>query len=144
MLYNLLKRSYWPAVIWLAFIVVLLVLPSKDVQAPSAFSQFLGRIHADKIVHFCLFGALVGLWTIPYANRHTPAANTRFFLTICIAACAFGATMEWVQLRFTDRDYETMDIVADSCGAIFGMIVSMLWVKAHRRREVDRPYGGQA
>lgn len=135
MLYNLLKRSYWPAVIWSAIIFVLLVLPSKDVQAPSSMGHFLYIIHADKIVHFCLFAVFVALWTIPYANRHTPSANTRFFLIICIAACAFGASMEWVQLKFTDRDYENGDIVADSVGAIFGMIISMLWVK--RRRSVS-------
>ncbi|TDW99467.1 VanZ family protein [Dinghuibacter silviterrae] len=133
MLFRLLKRSYWPAIVWLAIIFILLVLPSRDVQAPHAWSAFLGRIHADKIVHFTLFGVLVGLWTIPYASRHSPAANTRFFLTICISACAFGAFMEWVQLRFTDRDYENGDIVADSLGAITGMIISMLWVRRQRR-----------
>lgn len=133
MLFTFLKRSYWPAIIWLAIIFVLLVLPSRDVQAPSAWAHFLGEIHADKIVHFSLFGILVGLWTIPYASRHSQSANTRFFLIICISACAFGAIMEWVQLRFTDRDYENGDIVADSLGAISGMIISMLWVRRRRR-----------
>jgi hypothetical protein len=133
MLYRILKHSYWPGVVWLAIIFTLLVLPSRDVQAPSVWAQFLGRIHFDKIVHFSLFGILVGLWTIPYASRHSPAANTRFFLIICISACAFGALMEFVQLYFTDRDYENGDIVADSLGAITGMIVSMLWVRRRRR-----------
>lgn len=135
MLYRLLKRSYWPAVIWSAIIILLLVLPSKDVSVPQgAFARFLGLIHADKIVHFTLFGGFVGLWTIPYADKHSPAANTRFFILICIAACLFGAAMEFVQLYFTDRDYENGDIVADSAGAISGMIVSMLWVRQQRRR----------
>src|ERR1700744_1888981 len=135
MLYRLLKHSYWPAVIWSAVIVLLLVLPSKDVSLPKgAFAIFLDHIHADKIVHFTLFGIFVALWTLPYADRHSPAANTRFFLLMCITGCILGAGMEWVQLRFTDRDYENADIIADSIGAIFGMIVSMLWVKRHRAR----------
>ncbi|HTJ13988.1 MAG TPA: VanZ family protein [Dinghuibacter sp.] len=135
MLYRLLKRSYWPAVVWSVIIILLLVLPAKDVSLPKgAFSIFLERVHADKLVHFTLFGVFVGLWTIPYADKHSPAANTRFFLLICIAACLFGAAMEFVQLYFTNRDYENGDIVADSLGAISGMIVSMLWVKRERAR----------
>lgn len=133
-LYNFLRRSYWPAFLWLVVVFTLLVLPSKDVAPPHGWSAFLGHIHADKIVHFCLFGALVALWTIPYAHRHTPEQNTRFFLIICLAACAFGALMEFVQLWFTDRDYENADIAADSVGAIVGMIISMAWVRAERRR----------
>lgn len=135
MLYRLLKRSYWPAVIWSAIIILLLVLPSQDVSLPQGrFALFLNRIHADKIVHFTLFGVFVGLWTIPYADKHNTAANTRFFILICIAACLFGAAMEFVQLYFTNRDYENGDIVADSVGAICGMIASMLWVRQQRRR----------
>ena len=136
MLYRLLKHSYWPAVIWSAIIVLLLVLPSRDVSLPKgAFSHFLDHIHADKIVHFTLFGVFVALWTLPYADRHSPAANTRFFIFICITACLLGTAMEFVQLCCTDRDYENGDIAADSLGAITGMIISMLWVKRVRARQ---------
>jgi len=132
MLYRILKHSYWLAILWTLFIVVLLVMPSKDIPSP----HFLNGIHFDKFVHFTLFGTFVGLWTIPYASRESREKNTRFFILVCLAACAFGAGMEWVQLEFThgDRDYENMDIVADSLGAIVGMIISMLWVRAEKNR----------
>ena len=133
MLYRILKHSYWLAILWTVFIFILLVMPSKDIPSP----KVLEGIHFDKFVHFTLFGTLVGLWTIPYASRKSREKNTRFFVTVCVAACAYGAFMEWVQLRFThgDRDYENMDIVADSLGAILGMIISMLWVRAEKNKE---------
>ena len=107
-------------------------MPARDIPSVS----LLERIHFDKFVHFGLFGTLVALWTIPYASRHNPDKNTRFFLLVCLAACAFGAGMEWFQLEFTDRDYENGDIVADSIGAITGMVISMAWVRA---RKAARP-----
>ena len=131
MLYKILKQGYWLAGLWTVFIFVLLVMPSKDIPSPS----LLTSIHFDKFVHFTLFGTLVALWTIPYASRHSTERNTRFFILVCLGACAYGATMEWVQLEFThgDREYENMDIVADSLGAITSMILSMLWVKKKKR-----------
>jgi VanZ family protein len=130
MTYDFLKRGYWLAILWTAIIFVLLVMPAKDIPSISV----LGRIHFDKFVHFCLFGTLVALWTIPYASRHSAEKNTRFFLLVCLISSAFGAGMEWVQLKFTDRDYENMDIVADTVGAITGMIISMYWVKVEKRK----------
>lgn len=132
MIYRILKHSYWLAILWTLFIFILLVMPSKDIPSVS----FLDGIHFDKIVHFSLFGTFVAFWTIPYASRKSLEKNTRFFVLVCLAACAYGASMEWVQLKFThgDRDYETMDIVADSLGAIIGMIISMLWVRAEKAR----------
>jgi VanZ family protein len=131
-LYNFLtKAGYYLAFLWMVMIYILLVMPAKDIPSPS----FLTHIHFDKFVHFSLFGTLVALWTIPYASRHTTQKNTRFFLLICLGASAYGAGMEWVQLKFTaDRDYENMDILADSIGAITGMIISMLWVRAEKRK----------
>lgn len=133
-IYNILKKwGYYLALAWMMLIIVLLVMPAKDIPS----SSILERIHFDKFVHFTLFGTLVALWTIPYAARHTTTQNTRFFLLVCLGACLFGAGMEIVQLKFTkDRDYENGDIVADSLGAIVFMIVSMIWVKAVRKKEL--------
>jgi VanZ family protein len=135
MIYNLLKKwGYYLALLWMIVIIVLLVMPAKDIPS----SSILERIHFDKFVHFTLFGTLVALWTIPYADRHTPSQNTRFFLLVCLGACLFGAGMEVVQLKFTkDRDYENGDIVADSIGAIVFMIISMIWVKAERHKKLN-------
>jgi len=138
-LYNILKHSYWLAIVWVVIIFILLVMPAKDVPSVG----FLGSLHIDKAVHFGLFGTLVALWTIPYASRHNPNKNTRFFLLVCLASCAFGAGMEWFQLEFTDRDYENGDIIADSIGAIVGMIISMAWVKAEKKRATDPPPRGR-
>lgn len=130
-IYKFLRAGYWLAIVWVILIFVLLVMPARDIPS----SGFLNKIHFDKFVHFSLFGILVALWTIPYAHRHSQSSNTRFFVLVCLAACAYGAGMEWVQLEFTsDRDYENMDIVADCLGAICGMIVSMSWVRAERKK----------
>jgi VanZ family protein len=130
-IYKILRAGYWLAFLWVLLIIILLVMPARDIPSVG----FLERIHFDKFVHFSLFGILVALWTIPYADKHSPSQNTRFFLLVCLIACAFGAAMEWVQLEFTkDRDYENGDIVADAIGAIVGMIISMLWVKHEKRR----------
>jgi VanZ family protein len=70
--------------------------------------------------------------------------NTRFFVLVCLAACAYGAGMEWVQLEFTkDRDYENLDILADSLGAISGMILSMLWVRSEKKKRAQRAEGAK-
>lgn len=131
-LYKILRSGYWLAIVWVILIFILLVMPARDIPS----STFLSRIHFDKVVHFSLFGILVAFWTIPYADRHSQSRNTRFFVLVCLAACAYGAGMEVVQLEFTtDRDYENMDIVADSLGAVCGMIVSMGWVRAERKRK---------
>ena len=122
-----------PAVAWFVVIFILLVMPNSDI--PSSF--FLFRIpNFDKLVHAGIFGFEVLLLCWPFFN--TPMANRQLFLKITIAVIAYGIIMEFVQKLTPDRDYDTLDMVADSAGAIIAFFVNNAWFKLYTKRKQQR------
>ncbi|GAB3015962.1 hypothetical protein GCM10027051_20080 [Niabella terrae] len=115
-------KSYWPAIIWSAIVLVLLALPGDAFQQEESF---LSKIYFDKLVHLGLFALLVLTWCWGIYNRYPSGRLMKTFLWICICSILFGYLMELVQKYWVpNRDYDLWDVVADAAGALIGLIYS--------------------
>lgn len=93
-------------------------MPNDDI--PSA--DFFDLIYFDKWVHAGIFGLLVILLCWPFFK--TKHASLPLFIKITICTILYGVAMEFVQKYFTsDRDYDVLDMVADSAGAIIACVL---------------------
>lgn len=123
-----LLRSRWPAILWTTVIFVLLVIPDSGIPKRG----MLGISNLDKVAHVILFGVFVILWHLPLTDKFPD--SSRLLLRLFFLASAYGIAMEFVQLGFTNRAFEGLDILAD----ILGAGVAALGLGAGQKRS---PYG---
>jgi len=112
-----------PAVLWAAAIFV---GGSSGVPQP----QVDIGIPFDKVNHVVAFS---GLQLLSYrALRYAlPAAQRRSLRWLAaLAAVLVGVALELYQLGLPDRSAEVADVVADSVGALLGVLVLSLFAKA--------------
>ena len=105
--------SKWPAILWSVIVFVALVIST----------QGLGREgvklfpHADKIIHFVLFGIFTLLW-LNYLNHKKPSSKSVMIIVVAISV-AYGIAMEFIQLLpMVSRDFSIGDMAADAAGSI--------------------------
>ncbi|MFT4092158.1 MAG: VanZ family protein [Niabella sp.] len=122
---NKIIKSYWPAIIWSAIILILLSIPGKDLPEET---HFLNIPYFDKWVHFGIFAAFVWLWCRGIYRIITPSKNIRATYTlIAIAGTLLGYAMELVQKYWIpNRDYDLWDVVADGLGCFTGLVFSLI------------------
>jgi VanZ family protein len=125
MLHGLL-RSRWPAILWTALIFILLVIPESGLPK----SGMLGIPNLDKLAHVVLFGVFVALWFLRLAADTTTAPG-RLLLRLFLLSSTYGIAMEFVQLGFTNRAFEGLDILADVLGA--GAAAMGIWTGIKRK-----------
>jgi VanZ family protein len=80
----------------------------------------MGIRNIDKLVHVVLFGIFVWLWCNFLLKKGTSSRSV--FLAIVITGIAYGTGMEFYQDRFTTREFELADIIADGVGAVAGAL----------------------
>lgn len=103
-----LDRNWSIAGAVLAGVVTWLSLsPAGDVPPPFA--------HADKLVHFCMYSALGG-W---FGSFLRPASTSLLLLL-----AGYGLGMELGQEFVPGRGFDWLDIVANSAGALAGILFS--------------------
>lgn len=75
---------------------------------------------ADKWVHFVMFGTFTFL-----VLCSSPQLRIGKMLQVAVLGIAFGILIEFLQLSFPvlHRAYELLDIVADSIGAVLGVLL---------------------
>jgi VanZ family protein len=107
-----LRRVGWLAgFAWLLLVAILSLLPGGDQPAPFP--------HADKLVHFCLYG-FSGAWFAMLGREHR--------LLIVLLLAAYGAGLEVAQEFVSRRGFDWLDILANTAGAIAGtIIIRYLW-----------------
>jgi VanZ family protein len=116
-------NSYWPAIFWSAIIIILLSIPGSDLPNEASF---LNIPHFDKWVHFGIFMLFVVLWCWAVSLKKPQTKILKKFLLITIAGIALGYLLELVQKYFVpNRDYDLWDVLADSIGAISGLLISL-------------------
>ena len=121
-------NSYWPAIFWSAIIIILLSIPGSDLPNEASF---LNIPHFDKWVHFGIFTLFVVLWCWAVSLKKSRTKILKKFLLITIAGIALGYLLELVQKYFVpNRDYDMWDVLADSIGAVAGLLISIkLFIK---------------
>ncbi|MGC4234135.1 MAG: VanZ family protein [Niabella sp.] len=116
-------NSYWPAIFWSAIIIILLSIPGSELPNEATF---LNIPHFDKWVHFGIFTLFVVLWCWAVSLKKPQAKILKKFLLITIAGIVLGYLLELVQKYLVpNRDYDMWDVLADSIGAIAGLLISL-------------------
>lgn len=114
--------KFIPGIIWFIFVLVVVFLPGDDVPD----EDWLSVSGFDKLIHATLFGGLVFLFCFPFkkAAMEKPE-KLNLFIRITIATIVWGFTTELIQKYFVPgRQYDLLDWLADSAGAIVAFIIS--------------------
>jgi VanZ family protein len=133
-----LKKSnatyFIPAIIWTVIILVLTLMPSKDIPNDT----FLSRIpQFDKLVHAGLFCGFVVTWSFGYYYNNYDSRYFKRVFSFTILAICLGVCIEFVQLWWTaiHRDFEILDMVADAIGASIGTWLSRKYLPKWFRKK---------
>lgn len=110
------NRAKFVAVLWTSLIFLGCFLPSKKIPHVSVPL-------ADKWVHFVLFGGFTFLWLLTART-----INYKTITVIFLSGILLGVVVELLQgiLVFLGRSAEAYDVLADSLGALLGVIVFLL------------------
>jgi VanZ family protein len=110
------NRAKFIAVLWTSLIFLGCFLPSKKIPHVSVPL-------ADKWVHFVLFGGFTFLWLLT-----VPKINYKTITIVLLLGIVLGVVVELLQgiLVFLGRSAEAYDVIADSLGALLGVIVFIL------------------
>lgn len=122
-------KSLIPALLWLAFITGLSVLPSVPLPKFDLFSP-------DKLGHAAAYGLLV--WLILWGWRRAGKPISRGAAAgAAVFATGYGVLMEFVQGAFIPgRFYEYDDMLANAFGALvaWGLFA---WFLRHNKRKLE-------
>ena len=79
----------------------------------------------DKLVHFCMYGAISTLVWFEYWRAHKKADTLRAITAACIFPIIMGGLVELAQAYLTTyRTGDWMDFLANSLGVCFASIVA--------------------
>lgn len=101
------------AIGWTIAIFILLMLPGGSIHN----AGLLGLPHLDKLAHFIFFGAFVVFWYLTLAKDTVPEQRPLLAGQLFLVSAIYGTSMEFMQGLFTNRNFEVMDILADTAGA---------------------------
>lgn len=104
-------------------------MPPQDVDK----IKFIDLPYLDKVVHFALYFVLAML-VMAVLTLNSYLKNSKWTYTITIAICLlYGWLIEILQRAFfPGRSFEWMDVVADTAGAVVGVLLYRRvsrWVK---------------
>lgn len=111
------KNRYLPAIIWALLILTLSALPKSNVPK-------IELPYIDKVVHFCMYFGLSWLLCLGYFIKYNNNLKFIILFTIMLLSSVFGIKMELIQFKLNiGRSMEFNDIVANSFGAFFGVLI---------------------
>jgi hypothetical protein len=116
-------KNFLPGIAWFFVVLILICLPGDDVP----HEGWMSISHFDKLVHAGLFGGIVFFFCLPF-KKTTIAKEEKIniFTRIMISAIVWGLTTELIQKYFIPgRQYDLMDWLADSIGAVIAFLVSL-------------------
>jgi VanZ family protein len=94
-------------------------MPAEDIPQIDLFEG------ADKLVHFCMY--LGFTWLVCWSLRSESKSVINYF--VIILTVGWGILMEVLQLLMQfGRSFEWMDVLANSVGAITGVLIYNLMV----------------
>ncbi len=102
---------------WTLWVIYTLLIAVASLAPSSSFKDSPSFLHADKIIHFLMYGAdaALMLWALSTKLRNI---TTRLILAIAFCS-AYGILMEILQatLQPNDRTFSIGDIAANITGA---------------------------
>lgn len=122
---------------WTLLTILLLSLPGSAIPDVNLYEV----PHVDKIVHFVLFGGIPMLWSfymLPKVSSMGKSSKaTNIILGFCLFSIVLGIVMEYIQFYFVaNRDFDIIDIIADSLGAICFAVLVLIIERKSRFRTV--------
>lgn len=112
--------SYWGAVLWATFIMLLCGLPGSDLPDINFWEIDI----EDKIAHMGVFGILGFLMVYGSIRRKAkPILSRKHIFTLMLIGIAYGALTEIFQgLFFPSRFADLSDFIADAIGVVLGIV----------------------
>jgi VanZ family protein len=149
--------KYWlPLIIWLGVIFVgstevlsaeqtsRFLVPFLRWLKPDISLETLALIHFSvrKLGHFTEYAILaIFLWRAAFRGMNLKMKMSILYLLLWIGATIFAATDEFHQSFVPSRTPAYGDVMIDSCGAIFGLL--LVSILARRRAKKVRPDKGK-
>jgi hypothetical protein len=129
-------RGLRPAIAWALLILVLCLMPGEAVPS----WDWTDLLNLDKPVHAVLFGVLLVLLVQGFRTARSQAFRpARPLLVAFVLTVAYGALTEWMQqLEALGRHGDLNDLVANTVGALLGMIYLRWQLNRQRAREMER------
>jgi len=118
--------SYWAALIWAAFILLLCGIPGEDLPNVDFWEINI----EDKLAHVFVF-AILGILLVFGAWRFdNNKVNIRLVLVLISLGIMYGAITELLQgWLFPTRFMSLSDFIADSLGAILGTVFAFFFYR---------------
>lgn len=117
---------------WTIITIILLSIPGSTIPRVNIYSI----PHIDKLVHFFLFGGLAISWIYYRYEREPVIKLGRIVLFFILASILLGVIMEYIQFYFVpNRNFDIIDIWADSLGAVFFGLLVLLAETANNNKK---------
>ena len=114
--FNQWTKTIWPALIWSAFVFVVLMIPADKLP-----DENIIRIpYFDKYVHFFLFCKLSFFW-LKYIQQKK-SSNTSVIVAVVLIQFFYGIVIECLQMS-VQRQFDLIDICSNLLGILFSVIM---------------------
>ncbi len=117
------KRSYVPFIVWMVFMTVMLLMPSKRV--PSTIANF-----GDHLIHAAIMFVATWLWYFPNLNRELRPAH---HIVLLVGFAVYSMLTEIIQeMLIPGRSGDVSDFMYDMVGVVLAMSTVFLHRKLYR------------
>lgn len=105
-----------PSILWAAFILVLSLMPGRDLPSVSLWQ-------ADKLAHFAVYAILTWLMLRGAIKQLGSPLRLRVIVLMLLLSSGYGVLIEFIQETFTaDRHLDWYDAIANATGALMGSV----------------------
>ncbi|HKL02256.1 MAG TPA: VanZ family protein [Cryomorphaceae bacterium] len=112
-------KSFWPALLWVAFILLLIGIPGTDLPDVDVWKIDI----EDKLAHIAVFSVLAILSVRGIHKLKPSAVSTADLMLVAIIGIAYGGLTELLQdWIFPSRYASITDFIADAIGMILGTL----------------------
>ena len=124
-------KAYWAALLWAAFILLLMSLPGKDLLDFDIWAIDI----EDKLGHIGVFGLLAMFMVWGIAQRNSILSKKSLWTAFIIASLYGGVTEILQGVAFPSRFASVPDFVADTIGAALGTVFALFVFNKLRRQK---------
>lgn len=119
------KIFFWTALSWTGIILYLCLIKSNDL--PNIGTDIP---NFDKYVHAFFHLTFTILWYLYFKIYLKKSNNKKLFIIVFLLSFCFGVTIEVLQtLLTTTREGDPVDVLANSTGAVLGLLVILVLEK---------------